>query len=81
MTETFDNIKEEDSKAPLLDHLIELRQRLVYALLSVIVLFFICYYFAPNLYNFLVRPLADAFENSDGNRRLIFTAFHEAFFT
>ena len=81
MTETFDNIKDADSKAPLLDHLVELRLRLVYALLSVIVLFFICYYFAPNIYDFLVRPLANAFEDSEGNRRLIFTALHEAFFT
>jgi sec-independent protein translocase protein TatC len=71
----------EDIKAPLLEHLIELRQRLIYAFASVIILFFMCYYFAPTLYDFLVRPLADAFEGTDGNRRLIFTALHEAFFT
>ena len=44
-------------------------------------LFFLCYYFAPTLYDFLVRPLADAFEGSESDRRLIFTALHEAFFT
>ena len=71
----------EDIKAPLLEHLIELRQRLIYAFASVIILFFMCYYFAPSLYDFLVRPLADAFEGTNGNRRLIFTALHEAFFT
>ncbi len=71
----------EESKAPLLEHLIELRQRLMYSAASVIVLFFVCYYFAPTLYEFLVRPLADALEGMGGNRRLIFTALHEAFFT
>jgi sec-independent protein translocase protein TatC len=71
----------EESKAPLLEHLIELRSRMIYAFASVIVLFFVCYYFAPTLYDFLVRPLADALEGMGGNRRLIFTALHEAFFT
>jgi sec-independent protein translocase protein TatC len=81
MAEISQEEKVEDSKAPLLEHLIELRQRLIYAFASVVVLFFMCYYFAPTLYDFLVRPLADAFEGTDGNRRLIFTALHEAFFT
>ncbi|NQV48645.1 MAG: twin-arginine translocase subunit TatC [Rhodospirillaceae bacterium] len=71
----------EESKAPLLDHLIELRRRLTYSLVSVLVLFFVCYYFAPSIYDFLVHPLADAMEGLGGNRRLIFTALHEAFFT
>ena len=56
--------KMEDSKAPLLEHLIELRQRLIYAFASVVILFFICYYFAPDLYDFLVRPLANILELS-----------------
>ena len=45
------------------------------------VLFFVCYYFAPELYDFLVAPLADVLEEMGGQRRLIFTALHEAFFT
>ena len=71
----------EESKAPLLEHLIELRQRLIYSAVSVVILFFISYYFASTLYDFLVRPLADVLEGMGGNRRLIFTALHEAFFT
>jgi len=71
----------ESGKAPLLDHLIELRQRLLYSASSVIILFFVCYYFAPDIYNFLVQPLADVLEGMGGQRRLIFTALHEAFFT
>ena len=81
MAEISQEKKVDETKAPLLEHLIELRQRLIYAFASVIILFFVCYYFAPALYDFLVRPLADAFEGTDGNRRLIFTALHEAFFT
>ena len=73
--------KIEESKAPLLEHLIELRQRMIYAFASVILLFFVCYYFAPTLYDFLVQPLADILSTLGGNRRLIFTALHEAFFT
>ncbi len=66
---------------PLLDHLIELRSRLLHSVIAIMVLFFICYCFAPDIYNFLVAPLADVMENMGGQRRLIFTALHEAFFT
>jgi len=71
----------EESKAPLMEHLIELRQRLIYSFLSIIVLFFVCYYFSVDIYNFLVQPLAEILDDLGGNRRLIFTALHEAFFT
>ncbi len=70
----------EESKMPLLDHLIELRRRLVYAILGFIVAFFACFYVADELFNFLVAPLADLWEGEE-NRRLIFTALHEKFFT
>jgi sec-independent protein translocase protein TatC len=66
---------------PLLDHLIELRRRLIYSVVAILLLFFICYYFSPSIYNFLVAPLADVLEQMGGQRRLIFTALHEAFFT
>ena len=66
---------------PLLDHLIELRSRLLHSVIAIMVLFFICYNFAPDIYNFLVAPLADVMEDMGGQRRLIFTALHEAFFT
>ncbi|NQV82660.1 MAG: twin-arginine translocase subunit TatC [Rhodospirillales bacterium] len=66
---------------PLLDHLIELRSRLLHSSIAITVLFFICYYFSPDIYDFLVAPLADVLEKMGGQRRLIFTALHEAFFT
>ena len=76
-----DEVTLDESKMPLLEHLIELRQRLVRSFIAIIVLFFISYYFAPHIYTFLVQPLADILEHMGGERRLIFTGLHEAFFT
>ncbi|MEE2698095.1 MAG: twin-arginine translocase subunit TatC [Pseudomonadota bacterium] len=76
-----DDLKTDERTMPLLDHLIELRSRLIYSVVAILLLFFICYYFAPSIYNFLVAPLADVLEQMGGQRRLIFTALHEAFFT
>jgi sec-independent protein translocase protein TatC len=70
----------EESKAPLLEHLIELRNRLVYALIALFVTFVACYVFAEQIFAFLVRPLADAFEGETG-RRMIYTGLAETFFT
>ena len=70
-----------ESKMPLLEHLVELRQRMVHAFIGIILLFFVCYFFAENIYAFLVQPLADIVKESGGSQRLIFTALHEAFFT
>jgi sec-independent protein translocase protein TatC len=71
----------DQAKMPLLDHLVELRRRLLHSAIAILVLFFVCYYFSADLYDFLVRPLADVLNERGGNRRLIFTALHEAFFT
>jgi sec-independent protein translocase protein TatC len=66
---------------PLLDHLVELRQRLIKSFAALAVLFAISYYFAPHIYGFLVQPLATILaEQGGGNRRLIYTALYEAFF-
>ncbi len=71
----------EESKMPLLEHLIELRQRLLWSAVAVVVLFFACYAVSEQIYGFLVQPLADVFTETGRDRRLIFTALHEAFFT
>ncbi len=70
----------EASRAPLLTHLAELRVRIVRSVIAFVVAFAICYFFAENIYEFLVRPLASAFGDEEG-RRLIFTAPQEAFIT
>ena len=70
----------DESKQPLLQHLVELRGRLVKSLILIAALFVVSYIFADTIYNFLVQPYADAVEGEEG-RRLIFTALHETFFT
>lgn len=70
----------EDSKMPLLDHLVELRRRMLYSFIAILLAFFLSYSVADHIYNFLVQPLADLTEGQKG-RRMIFTALHEAFFT
>lgn len=50
----------EASRAPLMDHLIELRGRLVICVIAFVISFFVCFYFAEPLYIFLVKPFAAA---------------------
>lgn len=67
-------------KQPLLEHLLELKKRLIYCILAFFVATGISYYFAVDIYAFLVQPLADAFPE-DAHRRLIYTGLAEAFLT
>jgi sec-independent protein translocase protein TatC len=76
-SEGFDEI--EASKAPLLDHLIELRQRLIYALIGIGIGFIACFAFATQLYNILVWPYLWA--RGGDKVAMIFTAPQEFFFT
>tara|TARA_Y100000817_G_scaffold311626_1_gene304091 strand:- start:1606 stop:2370 length:765 start_codon:yes stop_codon:yes gene_type:complete len=62
-------------------HLVELRSRLIKALVFIFVIFVFGYIFAENIYNFLVDPYAKAVKNDGIDRRLIFTALHETFIT
>jgi len=72
--------EDEQAKMPLLEHLLELRNRLLYASVAVMIAFAGCYYFSEQIFGFLVRPLAHAFEGQTG-RRLIYTGLAETFFT
>ena len=47
---------EDDKPMPLLDHLIELRKRLIYALLGFLLVFVVCFYFAKPIFEFLIEP-------------------------
>ncbi len=78
MTDAKDEL--DDGKMPLLDHLIELRKRLLYSFIALIVMFGPCWYFSKTIYNFLAQPLANALSHQAG-RHLIFTDLTEAFFT
>lgn len=70
----------EDKKMPLLDHLIELRQRLIWSVLTLFVCFLVAYYFSGIIFDFLVKPLQHV-QSANGMRRMIYTAPTEAFFT
>lgn len=68
----------DETQAPLLDHLIELRKRLMRCVITLLLAFAVCFYFADQIFGFLVQPLTDAFPEGEG--RLIFTRLYEAFF-
>jgi sec-independent protein translocase protein TatC len=64
------------SEAPLLDHLVELRKRLIYSLAAIVVFFLGCFVFAKQIYDLLLLPFTWA-----GGSNMIFTAPQELFFT
>ncbi len=70
----------DDREMPLLDHLLELRNRLMYSAIVVFIGFAICYAFADHIYAFLTQPLADIYHGQTG-KRMIYTGLTEAFFT
>jgi sec-independent protein translocase protein TatC len=69
----------ESTKAPLLEHLIELRSRLIKAVLAFAVMFAICFVFAKDIYNILVWPFV--FVAGAENSKFIYTALLEYFVT
>ncbi|SHM71671.1 twin-arginine translocase subunit TatC [Roseibium suaedae] len=70
----------EASKAPLIEHLIELRQRLLKSVIAILLMFVICFYFATDIYNILTVPYLKAAPNPE-HVSMIFTAPQEWFFT
>jgi len=70
-----------DKKMPLLDHLIELRSRLLKSLIAFVLGFIVCFHFAEPIFGFLVEPLARIMQEIGGSQRMIYTALTEAFFT
>ncbi|MEH6716878.1 twin-arginine translocase subunit TatC [Parasphingorhabdus flavimaris] len=68
----------DDSKAPLMEHLIELRQRLLWSVAALVVAFLASMFFADEIFGILVQPLTDAFPAGEG--KLIYTKLYEAFF-
>ena len=72
---------EKNKKSSFVEHLTELRSRLIKSFIYLFVCFAICYFFAEDIYSFLVAPYAEAVKDDDTNRRMIFTALHETFIT
>ena len=83
MSETETNDPIDDKPMPLLDHLLELRRRLMWSIVAFFVAFVVCYYFASSIYSFLARPLAQVLRAQGGQDapHLIYTQLYEAFFT
>lgn len=75
------SVHSHDKTMPLLEHLIELRTRLLWSVLAFILAFAACFYFAADIYGFLLEPYAKVALEKGGMRRLIYTAPTEAFFT
>lgn len=72
---------EKTNQTSFVGHLAELRSRLVKSIIYLFFFFVICYFFAENIYAFLVEPYTEAVKDDEVNRRLIFTALHETFIT
>jgi len=70
----------ENSQMPLLEHLIELRNRLAVSVIAILLTFFVFFIYAEELYGFLVEPLAVILAEK-GHHRMIYTGLTEVFFT
>jgi sec-independent protein translocase protein TatC len=68
------------TKAPLIEHLIELRKRLMWSLAAIFVAFLVCFWFAKPIYNLLLWPYRVA-AGVDAPIELIYTAPQEFFFS
>jgi sec-independent protein translocase protein TatC len=68
-------------KMPLLDHLVELRSRLLKSVIALLLAFLACFFFAEEIYAFLTEPLAVILRERREDPRMIFTALTEVFFT
>jgi sec-independent protein translocase protein TatC len=74
----LDESEIEASKAPLIEHLMELRERLIRSLLAFLAMFIVAFFFAKDIYNILVAPYTQV---AGPEARLIYTAPQEYFFT
>ena len=70
----------EDSSAPLIENLAELRTCLIRAALAFIIGLFACFFVAEYILNFLAEPIADILRRRGEVAQLIFTAPQEKFF-
>ncbi len=70
----------DESSAPLIEHLTELRTRIMWSLAAFVVAMLACFFVAEPMLNFLVEPIAEILRNRGQDPRLIFTAPQEKFF-
>ena len=70
--------KDEEISMNFLDHLKELRQKLIYSIIFFILSFIVSFYFSQSIFEFLAKPLTSILQDGNG---LIYTALQEAFLT
>lgn len=70
----------DDSAAPLIEHLAELRTRLIRSVVAFLIGMVACFTVAEPLLNFISEPIADVLRARGEDPRLIFTAPQEKFF-
>ncbi|HEX7389826.1 MAG TPA: twin-arginine translocase subunit TatC [Acidiphilium sp.] len=70
-----------DKEMPLLEHLAELRRRLLLSAVAFLVAFLVSYYFAKDIYYFLAQPLVHIMQERGQKPELVYTQLYEAFFT
>jgi sec-independent protein translocase protein TatC len=71
----------DDKPMPLMEHLLELRTRLMWSMGAFVIAFIACYHYSGTIYLFLAQPLADVFRENGEARKMIYTSLTEAFFT
>jgi len=71
---------QEFKEMSLIDHITELRKRLLWSFVYIIIIFIVCFYFASDLFYFLAKPLVILLQTDKG-QGFIYTALQEAFFT
>ena len=81
MQEVQINLAESLPRTSLLEHVIELKKRLIIIVSCFIVSFLACYFVSTEIYKFLLSPLVDIYSEIGIERKLIYTNLAEAFFT
>lgn len=76
-----DNDVIDDKPMPLLEHLAELRRRLLWSVAGLLIAFLVCYHFSFQIYAFIAHPLVAILKSRGEEPRLIYTQLYEAFFT
>jgi len=71
----------EDKSMPLLDHLLELRRRLIWSMLAFFAAFIGCYLVSRDIYGILIQPLGAILAERGADRGMIYTSMTEGFFT
>jgi len=71
----------EENRMTMMEHLVELRRRLMWCVVALLVAFAVCIFFASEIFDFLSKPLMDVLREDNKDAKLIYTKLYEVFFT